>query len=169
MTTRLHDQVRRFLRERNSFFEVNRRQDLVDPLPDSPRVPSTTRLRLALLFVVEETFELVEACCADKHDLDLLETAHSYVTEVIGRLGSSTVDLVELADACGDIDYVVEGLRQVCGIDGEPIADEISEANLAKFAPGVRFREDGKLLKPDGWEPPNIRWELHKQGWKGEE
>ena len=75
---------------------------------------------------------------------------------------------MELADALGDLDYVIEGFRLVCGINGEPIADEIQRSNLAKLdADGKPIRRyDGKLLKPPGWTPPDIERELLAQGWQ---
>ena len=56
----------------------------------------------------------------------------------------------------------------VCGINGEPIADEIQRSNLAKLdADGKPIRRyDGKLLKPPGWTPPDIERELLAQGWQ---
>ncbi len=73
--------------------------------------------------------------------------------------------MVEFADACGDLDYVIEGARLTLGINGKPVADEIHRTNLAKV--GGPIRDDGKRLKPEGWTPPDIAGELRKQGWTG--
>ena len=73
------------------------------------------------------------------------------------------VRLPEFIDATHDLDYVVEGTRLECGVDGAPIAAEVHRANMAK-AHGP-MREDGKRLKPEGWTPPDIEGELVKQGW----
>ena len=45
---------------------------------------------------------------------------------------------------------------------------EVHRANMAK-AGGPRRHEDGKLLKPVGWSPPDIEGELKKQGWSPKE
>jgi len=71
----------------------------------------------------------------------------------------------ELADAIGDLKYVLEGTNLAFGIDGEPIWDAIQAANMAKA--GGRVDEHGKRLKPPGWTPPDIEGELVKQGWTG--
>jgi predicted HAD superfamily Cof-like phosphohydrolase len=37
--------------------------------------------------------------------------------------------------------------------------DEVLRSNMAKVDPlsgKVRRREDGKILKPEGWKPPNL-------------
>ena len=46
----------------------------------------------------------------------------------------------------------------------DPVADEIQRTNMAKV--GGPVREDGKRLKPPGWQPPDIEGELKKQGWQ---
>lgn len=77
------------------------------------------------------------------------------------------VDLVEFADALADLDYVIEGTRLEFGINGAPIAAEVHRSNLSKLGPnGPMLREDGKILKPPGWTPPDIAGELRKQGWQ---
>jgi predicted HAD superfamily Cof-like phosphohydrolase len=68
-----------------------------------------------------------------------------------------------LADALGDTDYVTEGFRQECGIDGRPIAALIHAANMQKLA-GPVDPVTQKKLKPEGWTPPDIGAELRRQG-----
>ncbi len=76
-------------------------------------------------------------------------------------------DLVGVADALGDLLYVVFGAAVEYGTDMWPVFTEIHRSNMDKLhSDGThRKREDGKTLKPDGWTPPNIRGELEKQGW----
>ena len=40
------------------------------------------------------------------------------------------------------------------GIPIERVWDEVHRSNMQKI--GGATREDGKILKPDGWTPPNI-------------
>ena len=63
-------------------------------------------------------------------------------------------DLVEIADGLADLIYVLIGTSIAYGIDLEPIWDEVHKTNMAKVGGGVRG--DGKILKPEGWEPPEI-------------
>lgn len=53
-----------------------------------------------------------------------------------------------------DILYVVYGLADSMGIDIEPFFEEVHKANMKKS--GGPTREDGKVLKPEGWQPPNL-------------
>jgi len=57
-------------------------------------------------------------------------------------------DLTELAIECWEIGF--KGL----GIDLMPFYEEVHRTNMAKL--GGPKREDGKQLKPPGWEPPRI-------------
>lgn len=61
-------------------------------------------------------------------------------------------DLVETADALGDLAYVVFGAAAACGIQLLPIFREIHRSNLSKV--GGHYRADGKLLKPATWSRP---------------
>ena len=66
-------------------------------------------------------------------------------------------DVVEVADACGDLIWVILGLCNTVGINIHPVWHEITASNLSKTVNGnVIRRADGKILKPDGWEPPNL-------------
>ena len=68
-------------------------------------------------------------------------------------------DKVEIADACADLKWVIEGLEHTLGIPQQEVWDEVARSNLAKISPSgkVEKRADGKVLKPDGWTPPNIK------------
>lgn len=72
---------------------------------------------------------------------------------------SSKPDLVHIADALGDILYVVYGTAVSCGIDMEPIVAEIHRSNMSKIQPDgtILRREDGKIIKPDTYSPADIK------------
>lgn len=67
-------------------------------------------------------------------------------------------DIVEIADACADLKWVIEGLEHTLDLPQQPIWDEVARSNLDKISENgtVLRREDGKILKPEGWTPPNI-------------
>lgn len=67
-------------------------------------------------------------------------------------------DLTEIAKELADIVVVVAGCADVYGIPFEKVFEAVHKSNMAK-APGgkVKRREDGKILKPDGWKPPDIK------------
>lgn len=142
-----------------------------------PSIPSIDTIRLRLKLITEEYFEALSSILPfdlskmpiDHFDFQRrvhskLVLARATIDDAITQYGGNAVDIVELADALADLDYVVEGTRIAFGVDGKPIADEVHRSNLTKIG-GTR-REDGKWVKPDSYSPADVRGELEKQGWK---
>ena len=72
-------------------------------------------------------------------------------------------DIVDIADAIGDLLYVVLGAACQHGIDIDPIFHEIHRSNLTKFIDGHR-RADGKWIKGPSYTPANLESILQRQG-----
>lgn len=75
-------------------------------------------------------------------------------------------DKVEILDALEDIMVVTAGAMHSAGVDGEGGWKEVMRTNFAKIdkeTGKVRKREDGKVLKPLGWTPPNLKPFLKKE------
>jgi predicted HAD superfamily Cof-like phosphohydrolase len=68
-------------------------------------------------------------------------------------------DRVEQLDALIDILVVTIGAIHSMGADAEGAWKEVMSTNFAKIGGDgkVRKREDGKVLKPQGWTPPNLK------------
>lgn len=86
------------------------------------------------------------------------------IAEELGELKDGMVneDLVEIADALGDLLYVVLGTAVSHGIDIEPIFLEIHRSNMSKFIDGHR-REDGKWIKGPSYSPANLEPIIREQ------
>lgn len=68
-------------------------------------------------------------------------------------------DQVETLDALIDILVVTIGAIHSAGFDADGAWKEVMMTNFAKIDKEtglVRKREDGKVLKPVGWVPPNL-------------
>lgn len=77
-------------------------------------------------------------------------------------------DLIEAIDGMIDTLFVIYGTAVEWGIDLEPFWDEVQRTNMAKA--GGPMRKDGKQLKPEGWQPPDIKRVLYEQiGHKADE
>lgn len=97
------------------------------------QVPSDENYKMYLSLIDEEVGELVDAVAAD--------------------------DKVEQLDALIDILVVTLGAIRAAGWDGEAAWKEVMDTNFAKVDPEtgkVRKREDGKVLKPEGWKAPEL-------------
>lgn len=64
--------------------------------------------------------------------------------------------LAEVADGLADLIYVAVGAALELGIPLAAVWAEVHRSNMAKVRPPIRVREDGKILKPEGWTPPDV-------------
>lgn len=115
----------------------------------------------------EDVKTFMDAC--DQKSTDYGPQANLYMRlimeeykELVFAFGNR--DMVEIADACADLKWVIEGLEHTFNLPQQEIWDEVARSNLAKISPNgkVLKREDGKVLKPDGWTPPDIKSILKK-------
>lgn len=104
---------------------------LGQPMPEKPGFPSE-QMRVLRQWLIAE--ELPEYADADEAD-----------------------DIVAVADALADLLYFIYGSAVVHGLPMDKIFAEVHRSNMTKFKNGANFREDGKLLKGAGYEPPRIK------------
>lgn len=135
------------------------------PVRDKPGVPSDERVRLRLRLIAEEFLELLDSCDDgqdDRFSEHWLE-AQCALDFLISRVRSENVALPDFVDALVDLEYVIHGGALEVGVDTGPVMAEVHKANMRKD--GGPKREDSKILKPPGWEPPDIAGCLRAQGW----
>jgi len=96
---------------------------------------------------------------AEQNDLSLLY--YKLIKEEYEEFLDAVVhnDNAEQLDACFDMIWVIVGYMKARGWDCERAWDEGAKSNLIKIDPTtgkVIRREDGKILKPEGWKPPDF-------------
>lgn len=66
-------------------------------------------------------------------------------------------DVEGMVDALVDLLYVTHGSAVSLGVDLEPHFREVHSANMRKLGQDGKpiYRQDGKLLKPEGWVGPD--------------
>ena len=136
---------------RNSYERVREFHEVFGhPVADEPTTIDGGRARLRLALIFEEFIELVEASGFDTTELEELFSK--------GFTPVGQADIVGIADALGDLDYVVNGAALEHGIDLPKITAEIHRSNMTKLGPEGKpiYREDGKVLKGEGYEPPQL-------------
>ena len=72
---------------------------------------------------------------------------------------NGAADPKECLDALIDILVVTVGAIHSLGADGDGAWNEVMRSNFAKIDTRTGFvtkREDGKVLKPEGWTPPEL-------------
>jgi predicted HAD superfamily Cof-like phosphohydrolase len=102
------------------------------PAYDTPRIPPDNRVNLRVDLIDEEWNETGDAIESE--------------------------DLVEIADGLADLVVVIYGTALEYGIDLDAVLEEVHASNMAKLGADGKpiLRADGKVLKPEGWKPPNI-------------
>lgn len=73
-------------------------------------------------------------------------------------------DIVGVADGVVDSIYVLIGLAHAYGIEIEPIWRAVHASNMRKLGGPI---VNGKVMKPAGWQPPDVIRLLRAQGWEG--
>lgn len=72
--------------------------------------------------------------------------------------GECKNDVENIAKELADIIYIVCGTAASYGIPLDKVFAEVHKSNMAKLVDGKPVRRaDGKILKPDGWRPPDIK------------
>lgn len=115
------------------------------PLPTQPTIPARPLAEMRRRLIDEEYAEVSEAF---SNFLDAIEEERP-------------PDLASLVHELTDLLYVTYGAIQTCGVDPDAVFAEIHRANLTK-AGGPR-RADGKILKPEGWQPADVRTIIEQQ------
>jgi predicted HAD superfamily Cof-like phosphohydrolase len=85
----------------------------------------------------------------------LIEEEHNELKQALANN-----DDVEVLDALVDILVVTIGAIHSAGWNAESAWKEVMRSNFAKIdreTGKVRKREDGKVLKPVGWTPPDLK------------
>lgn len=98
-------------------------------------------------------------CQWNKSQLDMY---HALIKEESQELQEAfdANDRVEILDALIDILVVTAGAIHSMGANGEAAWDEVMRTNFAKIDPDtgkVKKRSDGKVLKPENWQAPNLQ------------
>ena len=109
------------------------------------------QFKLYLKLIKEEYNELLEA---------------QGLNQNLDRIGYLPVDKVETLDALIDIMVVTVGAVQSLGVDAEGAWKEVMSTNFSKIdslTGRVRKREDGKVMKPTGWQPPELSKYINRE------
>ena len=101
---------------------------------EKPTIPDEKTRKLRMILIEEEFKEFIEA--------------------------TQSGNIVQIADAIVDLMYIAYGSAVSYGIDVEPIFHEVHRSNMTKEG---NMREDGKVLKGNGWKPPNVESLLRQQ------
>lgn len=130
------------------------------PIHEAPHIPDAKTVKLRLALILEEFTELSEACVGDTAAGERLLHALGQSMEAVRALESEdlNVDVVEVADALTDINYVTYGAGHCFGVDLDACMAEVQRANMSKLGPDGKpiYNEHGKIMKGPAYTPPDI-------------
>jgi predicted HAD superfamily Cof-like phosphohydrolase len=113
--------------------------------------------------VFEDQAKFMTACdqTVDKFNIEQLNMYLGLIKEEGDELAEAVQnkDKVETLDALIDILVVTIGTLHSLGVNAEGAWNEVMRTNFAKIDPTtgkVNKREDGKVLKPEGWQAPSL-------------
>ncbi len=139
--------------------------------PDTLSSPSLDIIKLRLRLTLEEYKELVEAvlikepATGSRPNWILSHLWHA--DELINELAPEDldVDLVEVADAITDIDYVNTGAAIAFGFNLDDTFDEVHRSNMSKLGLDGKpiYNEFGKVQKGSQYVRPNLKTVLYPE------
>ena len=141
------------------------------PSPDHPEVMTRQEVEFISKMILDEVMELM-ATVADPKDAK--ETLKSFIdtskdiplTKYSDTEAGRISKIADQADALVDIEYYMLNCACKKGVNMSSLFGVVHAANMAKRDPTTgKFikREDGKIIKPAGWQPPNIDAEIERQ------
>lgn len=131
------------------------------PILTEPTVPDTKTVKLRLALILEEFIELSEACLRQDtenakavfHPLLAAEAALKTLDD-----DDINVDVVEVADALTDINYVTYGAGHCFGVNLDACMAEVQRSNMSKLGADGRpvYNEQGKIMKGPNYFKPDL-------------
>ena len=99
--------------------------------------------------------------CDQKPSDDNIDLYYELISEEYDEFLEAVIQKndVEQLDACMDMIWVILGYCHMKGYDIPGAWSEVTRTNLSKIdatTGKVRRREDGKILKPEGWKEPDF-------------
>lgn len=136
---------------------VRRFHELCDiPNADKPGQITPDRRALRVRLLCEEFCEVLSELMPSKRAKVWIDDFRAEVTEdcemyVFDR---DRIDLAALAKELADLEVVTVGCAAEFGLPHDQVADLVMDSNDAKA--GGPVREDGKVMRPEGWTKPDV-------------
>lgn len=106
------------------------------------------------LYILDKDRFVFRSHLIEEEMLEFADASDAYVNM------PDTANIPAIAQEMVDLIYVLVGLALEMGIPLDKVWDEVQTANMRKVDPStgkVRYREDGKVLKPKDWKEPDIK------------
>ncbi|SNW62448.1 Phosphoribosyl-ATP pyrophosphohydrolase [Orpheovirus IHUMI-LCC2] len=135
--------------------------------PKTPQLMSKNEVGFLFSMVKSEMVELAQTVCDSSEEaVQLFNNANCRdVNNNYSKPSLESELISEQADAMVDAWYYMLNAAAKKGMNLDRIFDVVHDANMSKrFSDGTfHRREDGKVIKPDGWKEPDTHGEIQRQ------
>ena len=137
--------------------------------PDTPEPMSEEEVDFISKMILDEVMELQATVCGPekaKAKLKQMIDTSKDIPRIEYGPDDPEFEIADQADALVDIEYYIHDMGCRKGMNLERIFNLVHEANMAKRDPRTNefiIREDGKIMKPEGWNPPSVSGEIYRQ------
>ena len=130
-------------------------------LPEKPKLMTREEIVFITRMVMSEMHELVNTVTnSSEEGLDLMRDCLKTLDYADHERELSEIEkIAEQSDAMVDAYYYMLNIAGRNGHNLSKVFDEVHRANMDKIDKGTGMcikREDGKILKPPGWKPPDV-------------
>jgi predicted HAD superfamily Cof-like phosphohydrolase len=137
--------------------------------PDKPIAMTKDEVLWLIRMVMSEMDELAATVTEnDEECTQFMQEALNTIDKCHNYNYQNNVELIGAqADSMVDAWYYMLNISAKHGMNLSKLFGVIHHANMSKRDPStgqfIRRESDGKVIKPDGWQPPNIDAEIQKQ------
>ncbi len=137
--------------------------------PDTPIAMTKDSVFFIIRMVMSELDELAATVTSDDEEsTKFMQDALSKIDKCQHYQYNTNIELIAAqADSMVDAWYYMLNIAAKHGINLSKLFDIIHQANMNKrdteTGKFIRRQSDGKVIKPIGWQPPNINKEIEKQ------
>lgn len=134
------------------------------PAPDKVTALTLDRTVSRGGWTVEEVVEMIQQSSKNEAEFDsAMDQLQEKIKAAVVKSKQDSYNQTEKDLVIGQLDALIDQLVFVngslaeMGIDPKPFYQIVMDANMAKLGPDGKpiIREsDGKIMKPEGWEPP---------------
>lgn len=131
------------------------REDRVREFLDASQYPT---FELAWRCMTEECLELQQAAMEYKEAVNYLALLENHGENSTDAHNDADKARANLVKEMADVQYVLSQLAIFYDIDLQTAFNRVAANNMTKVQDGkVVYREDGKILKPEGYQKPDMR------------
>lgn len=132
------------------------------PVHKKPTEANIKTVKLRLSLILEEFIELSKASLnEDSDNVNQLIKTLTLAQEQIHSLeeADKELDLVEIADALTDINYVTYGAGHCFGLNLDSCMEEVQKSNMSKLDENGKpiYNDMGKVMKGPNYKRPDLK------------